>query len=182
MLRAVVLPPAGGDTVWANTAAAYDHLPEDLKVLAERLWALHTNLFDYAIAPALTSEDKEAYARVASIPFQTEHPLVRVHPRTGERTLVLGHFVQKILGVSAADSHRLFHLFQDQITRLENTVRWRWQVGDVAIWDNQATQHYAIADYAERRIMRRITLAGEAPISVDGRRSFIRPREDTPAA
>jgi len=175
ILRAVAVPDHGGDTVWANTATAYTDLPAPLRALADQLRVLHTNLFDYAIAPALTSDDARLYARVASTPYCTEHPLVRIHPDTGERTLVLGHFVQKILDVSSADSIRLFRTFQDYITRLENTVRWRWQTGDVAIWDNRATQHYAINDYGNaRRIMRRITLAGDLPVGVDGRTSTAR--------
>ncbi len=169
ILRAVTVPDHGGDTVWANTATAYLDLPAPLRALADTLRAVHTNLFDYAIAPPLTSDDNAHYARVASTPYRTEHPLVRVHPETGERTLVLGHFVQKIADVSHADSHQLFRTFQDYITRLENTVRWRWQAGDIAIWDNRATQHYAINDYGDRRrVMKRITLAGDVPVGVDG--------------
>jgi len=175
ILRAVTVPPYGGDTAWANTATAYLDLPEPLRALADELWTVHTNLFDYAIAPPLTSEDREHYARVASTPYQTEHPLVRVHPETGEKTIVLGHFTQKFLGVSSAESIRLFQIFQEHITRLENTVRWHWSEGDVAIWDNRATQHYAINDYGNaRRVMRRITLAGDLPVSIDGRSSRAR--------
>jgi alpha-ketoglutarate-dependent sulfate ester dioxygenase len=81
--------------------------------------------------------------------FQTEHPVVRVHPETGERSLLLGQFVKRILGVSGSDSRYLFELFQRHVTRLENTVRWRWARGDLAIWDNRATQHYAIDDYGD---------------------------------
>ena len=104
--------------------------------------------------------------------FQTEHPVVRVHPETGERTLVLGQFVKRILGVSPSDSRYLFELFQRHVTRLENTVRWRWAPGDLAIWDNRATQHYAIDDYGDLpRRMHRITVAGDIPVGVDGRRS-----------
>jgi taurine dioxygenase len=104
--------------------------------------------------------------------FQTEHPVVRVHPETGERTLVLGQFVKHILGVSTSDSRYLFELFQRHVTRLENTVRWRWAPGDLAIWDNRATQHYAIDDYGDLpRRMHRITVAGDIPVGVDGRRS-----------
>lgn len=169
ILRAITVPDFGGDTVWANTAAAYQDLPPPLRALADGLRAIHTNLFDYAIAPPLTSDDAAEYERVASTPYKTEHPLVRVHPATSEHTLVLGHFVQKIVGVSSADSIRLFRTFQDYITRLENTVRWHWQAGDIAMWDNVATQHYAINDYGEhRRIMQRITLAGDVPVGVDG--------------
>ena len=101
--------------------------------------------------------------------FQTEHPVVRVHPETGERALLLGQFVKEILGVSASDSRYLFDLFQRHVTRLENTVRWHWTPGDVAIWDNRATQHYAIDDYGDLpRRMHRVTVAGDIPVGVDG--------------
>jgi len=89
--------------------------------------------------------------------------------------LVLGYFVQKILGVSSADSAHLFALFQGHVTRLENTVRWRWSVGDVAMWDNRATQHTAIDDYGDQpRILRRVTVAGDVPVNVDGKSSVLR--------
>lgn len=180
VLRAVEVPPTGGDTVWANTASAYQDLPEELRTLADHLWALHTNEYDYAaaISKAAAAEGEEAQRRAkifSSNVYRTEHPVVRVHPETGERHLLLGGFVKKIIGYSSPDSARLFSIFQDHITRLENTVRWRWSVGDVAIWDNRATQHYAISDYGDQhRVVRRVTVAGDVPISVDGRRSVNR--------
>jgi taurine dioxygenase len=93
ILRAVVVPPYGGDTVWANTAAAYDDLPPDLRNLAERLWGLHTNDYDYAsIRPNASDEDRRRHAEVFTLTvYETEHPIVRVHPLTEERTLVLVH-------------------------------------------------------------------------------------------
>ena len=113
--------------------------------------------------------------------FQTEHPVVRVHPETGERSLLLGQFVRRILGVSASDSRYLFELFQRHVTRLENTVRWRWAPGDLAIWDNRATQHYAIDDYGDLpRQMHRITVAGDVPVGVDGRLSAALQGESAP--
>ncbi|SOY65649.1 taurine dioxygenase, 2-oxoglutarate-dependent (fragment) [Cupriavidus phytorum] len=98
--------------------------------------------------------------------------MVRVHPETGERTLVLGHFVKKLLDYASADSAHLIAVLQGHVHRLENTVRWRWRAGDVAIWDNRATQHYAINDYGDaHRVVRRATVAGDIPVGVDGRRS-----------
>jgi alpha-ketoglutarate-dependent taurine dioxygenase len=184
ILRALVVPTAGGDTVWANTAAAYQDLSPALRALADTLWALHTNEYDYqARRPDASSESVRRYQEVFTrTVYETEHPLVRVHPETGERTLVLGHFVKRILGLSSYDSSHLFQVFQEHITRLENTVRWRWAVGDVAVWDNRATQHYAVNDYDDQhRVVRRVTVAGDAPVSVDGRRSVLksqRPRTD----
>jgi alpha-ketoglutarate-dependent taurine dioxygenase len=174
ILRAVKVPPCGGDTVWANTAAAYRDLPEDLRVLADRLWGIHTNDYDYAsIRPKASDADRRSHVEVfTSAVYETEHPIVRVDQKTGERSLVLGGFLQKLIGYSQADSAHLISVLQAHVTRLENTVRWRWAEGDLAIWDNRATQHYAIDDYGkDLRIMRRVTVAGAVPVSVDGRRS-----------
>jgi taurine dioxygenase len=182
ILRGVVIPPYGGDTVWANTATAYADLPEPLKLLADNLRALHTNLYDYA-APRNTSDAglKRYREQFTAEVYETEHPLVRVHPETGERSLLLGHFVKQIQGVSSNDSKQLIRLFHDRITHVDNTVRWRWQAGDVAIWDNRATQHIAINDYgAAERIVRRTTVAGDVPYGVDGRASqAIKPTPET---
>ncbi|WP_141430761.1 TauD/TfdA family dioxygenase [Bacillus sp. 03113] len=177
ILRGVSIPPAGGDTVWANTAAAYEDLSPELRELADRLWALHTNEYDYlgSHTEASTEAVKHFNEVFASTVYETEHPIVQVHPETGERTLILGHFVKKILGLSSSDSFHLFSVLQNHIIKLENTVRWRWSAGDVAIWDNRATQHYAINDYGDQhRVVRRVTVKGEIPVSIDGRHSITR--------
>ncbi|QTL47934.1 MULTISPECIES: TauD/TfdA dioxygenase family protein [Priestia] len=181
ILRAVVVPEAGGDTVWANTAVAYQSLPSELRQLADQLWAVHTNDYDYGGRhPNRSQEELERHRKVfASTVYETEHPVVRIHPETGERTLVLGHFVKKIKGLSSSDSNHLFSVLQDHVTRLENTVRWHWKAGDIAIWDNRATQHYAINDYGEtHRVMRRVTLIGEVPVSIDGQTSITYKKEE----
>ncbi|QXH46922.1 TauD/TfdA family dioxygenase [Pseudomonas xanthosomatis] len=174
ILRSVVAPASGGDTVWANTATAYQELPEPLRALADQLWAVHSNEYDYAsVKPDVDPAKLERYRKVfTSTVYETEHPVVRVHPISGERVLQLGHFVKRIKGYSQADSQHLFSVLQGHVTRLENTVRWRWQAGDVAIWDNRATQHYAVDDYGTQpRVVRRVTLAGEVPVGVDGQLS-----------
>ncbi|WP_405014257.1 TauD/TfdA dioxygenase family protein [Kitasatospora sp. NBC_01539] len=189
ILRALELPEAGGSTVWANTATAYQDLPAPLKALAESLRAVHTNDYDYAadraLAPALADDAETAklFRQVfVSTTFRTEHPLVRVHPVTGEKNLLLGAFAQRVQGVSGADSKALIGLFQRYVERLENTVRWNWQVGDVAIWDNRATQHYAVADYGDQpRLVRRITLDGDLPVGTDGVPSRLLEPADPPA-
>ncbi|MEH3032663.1 MAG: TauD/TfdA family dioxygenase [Aeromicrobium erythreum] len=175
VLRAVTLPPHGGSTVWASTVAAYAALSPAVQAMADRLWAVHTNLYDYA---AEVDESRlggidvaeQAYREeFGSQVFETEHPVVRVHPETGERSLLLGQFVKRLVGLGSRDSAAVFELLQREVTRLENTVRWDWQPGDVAIWDNRSTQHYAVADYGDHpRRMHRITLAGDVPVSVDG--------------
>ena len=178
VLRGVTIPPYGGNTVWANTVEAYDRLPDSLKALVENLWAVHTNAYDYADRePGAHDDDEVAVARRQEFrrtTYETAHPVVRVHPETGERALLLGHFVKQLVGLNQLESSTLFNLLQNRVTRLENTIRWTWQQGDVAIWDNRATQHYAVADFGEEpREVRRITVAGDVPVSVDGRRSEV---------
>ncbi|MBS7597587.1 TauD/TfdA family dioxygenase [Pseudomonas sp. RC2C2] len=174
ILRSVVAPASGGDTVWANTATAYQDLSAELRALADQLWAVHSNEYDYAAAkPDVSLEQLENYRKIfTSTVYETEHPVVRVHPVSGEKNLLLGHFVKRIKGYSQSDSAHLFNLLQSHVTRLENTVRWRWQAGDVAIWDNHATQHYAVDDYGTQgRVVRRVTLQGDVPVGVAGQRS-----------
>jgi taurine dioxygenase len=172
ILRGVVIPPVGGDTVWANAVAAYETLPPLLRSLVDQLWALHSNAYDYgATRPDATARQVQRYENVfKSTIYETEHPVVQVHPLTGERAIILGSFVRRLLGVSLAESAHLFAMLQDHVTRLENTVRWRWSVGDVVIWDNRATQHKAIDDYGDqRRIVRRVTIDGPVSVGIDGR-------------
>lgn len=174
ILRAVTTPNRGGDTTWANTEAAYDELPEPLKLLANQLRAIHTNDFDYGgFRPSASDEVVKRHQKIfASTVYEAEHPLVRVHPETGKRTLILGQFFKRFVGLTAKESNKLFEIFQDRITKPENTIRWTWKDGDVAIWDNRATQHLAVNDYGNAlRIMRRVTLAGDVPVDIDGKAS-----------
>jgi len=179
ILRAITIPEAGGDTVWANGVTAYEGLPEALRQLVNGLWAVHSNDYDYA---AVLGADRDSETQndvvkqhkqvFTSTVYETEHPVVRVHPVSGERSLLLGHFVKRFVGLNQEDSQRLFGILQDHITKPENVVRWRWQPGDVAFWDNRATQHRAVADFAlQRRTLRRATIHGEVPVSIDGRQS-----------
>jgi alpha-ketoglutarate-dependent sulfate ester dioxygenase len=174
ILRALVLPPYGGDTLWANTAAAYEDLSADLRDAADTLQAVHNNEFDYSAPPRPDDDAKlRAYADVfQSTRYETTHPVVQVHPETGERALLLGGFARRIVGLSASESKDLLRRFRSRVERPENVVRWRWRVGDVAFWDNRATQHRAIADFGRRpRRLQRVTIAGEVPVGIDGFRS-----------
>jgi alpha-ketoglutarate-dependent sulfate ester dioxygenase len=186
ILRGIVIPPAGGDTLWANTVSAYEELPEPLKVLVNGLKAVHTNLYDYAATGlSVPKEQLEHFRSVfASTVYETEHPVVRVHPESGERALLVGHFVKNFVGLNSADSQRLLSILQDHITRPENTVRWRWRAGDVAIWDNRATQHRAIADFGtQRRHLRRVTIAGPVAVGIDGQPSrLLKPKPELHSA
>jgi alpha-ketoglutarate-dependent sulfate ester dioxygenase len=177
ILRAITLPSYGGSTLWASTAAAYQHLPEPLQCLVENLWALHTNRYDYVTTEAAMSMTgaQRAFREAFEKPdFRTEHPVVRVHPETGERTLLAGDFVRSFVGLDSHESAMLLELLQRRITMPENTIRWNWASGDVAIWDNRATQHRAIDDYDNQpRLMHRVTLMGDMPVNVHGERSRV---------
>lgn len=174
ILRAVTLPSYGGSTLWANAATAYADLPEPLKCLTDNLWALHTNRYDYIKNEQMTDLQRAFRQAFEMTDFQTEHPVVRVHPETGERTLVAGDFVRSLVGLDSRESSALFELLQNRITVPENTVRWNWQPGDVAIWDNRATQHRAVDDYDDQyRLMHRVTLMGDVPVDVHGQRSRV---------
>src|SRR3954447_2200004 len=174
LLRAVELPEVGGDTLWASTVAAYATLPDELRETVDALWAVHTNGFDYAEFNGNDqSEGARAYASAfASVPFETRHPVVRVHPETGERSLLLGAFARRVEGLEDAAGRDLIQRLQAHITKPEHTVRWRWRTGDVVFWDNRATQHYAVNDYGDApRRVQRVTIAGDVPVAVDGRTS-----------
>jgi alpha-ketoglutarate-dependent sulfate ester dioxygenase len=180
ILRAVTLPSYGGSTLWASTAAAYENLPEPLKWLVDNLWALHTNRYDYVTSGSEASQEsltdaERAFRQAFEKPdFRTEHPVVRVHPETGERTLLAGDFVRSFVGLDSYESSVLLELLQRRITMPENTIRWNWEPGDVAIWDNRATQHRAIDDYdGQYRLMHRVTLMGDVPVDVHGQRSRV---------
>jgi taurine dioxygenase len=177
ILRAVTLPSYGGSTLWASTAAAYEQLPEPLKCLVENLWAVHSNRYDYVTEEAVVSmTDAQRAFRQAfeKADYRTEHPVVRVHPETGERTLLAGDFVRNFVGLDSHESDVLFELLQRRITVPENTARWNWEQGDVAIWDNRATQHRAVDDYDNQpRLMHRVTLMGDVPVNVHGERSRV---------
>ncbi len=179
VLRAIRLPSYGGTTVWANTVLAYEHLHPALKALANRMRAVHSNLYDYASHQSrvggLDVKQQHHRDQFARLVFETEHPVVRLHPETGEPSLLLGHFVRSFTGLSTGDSADLFALLQRHVTRLENTVRWSWRDGDVAIWDNRATQHYAVADYDDLpRLLHRVTIAGPVPVGISGDTSIVR--------
>jgi alpha-ketoglutarate-dependent sulfate ester dioxygenase len=173
-LRALVVPPYGGNTLVANSAAAYRDLPEPLREFADRLWAVHTNDYDY-IQPQFHNEKAAKYRETfVSRRWETAHPVVRVHPETGERGLFIGSFTNRLIGLSATESRDILRLLQAYVTRPENIVRWQWAPGDLILFDNRITQHYAPDDYSDLpRTLHRVTVAGDVPVSVDGTPSYI---------
>lgn len=170
ILFPVRLPEYGGNTIWANTAAAYQELPPPLKAMADQLWAVHSAKKPIALTfPNPSDEELAIQGRYGSEVTGARHPVVRVHPETGERVLLVGNIVYYFEGFARTPGQHIYELLQYYVMRPENTIRWTWQMGDVAIWDNRATQHYGVRDYDDqRRTLRRISLKGQIPVSVDG--------------
>ncbi|MFJ2826820.1 TauD/TfdA dioxygenase family protein [Streptomyces sp. NPDC087263] len=173
-LRSITIPPYGGETLIANSAAAYRDLPEPLRQLADNLWAEHTNDYDYAVPDEeIDEEQAEQRAQFTSINFRTAHPVVRVHPLTGERGLFIGGFAQRILGLSLGESRKILDILQAYVTRPENILRWRWSPDQLVLFDNRITQHYAIDNYdGQPRRLHRVTVAGDVPVGVEGKESY----------
>jgi alpha-ketoglutarate-dependent taurine dioxygenase len=162
ILRGVTIPPYGGDTQFANLVAAYNALSPTLRRFLDTLRAVHG--YGKVTGNALTQTNRKSFA--------SEHPLVRVHPETGERALYVSPaFLRSIVGLTARESQALLELLWEHLVRPEFVVRFRWNAGDIAMWDNRATAHLAPEDIFETdfdRQLYRITLVGDVPIGVDG--------------
>ncbi|MFK4100187.1 TauD/TfdA dioxygenase family protein [Streptomyces sp. NPDC019531] len=174
-LRSLTIPPYGGETLIANSAAAYRDLPEPLRRLADDLWAEHTNDYDYAV-PEETLDEQQAARRAqfTSIKYRTAHPVVRVHPLTGERGLFIGGFAQRIVGLSTGESRKVLDLLQAYVTRPENLLRHRWSENQLVLFDNRITQHYAVDNYdGLPRRLHRVTVAGDVPVGIEGKESYV---------
>ncbi|MDQ0028627.1 TauD/TfdA dioxygenase family protein [Arthrobacter bambusae] len=174
-LRSVTLPAYGGETLIASSAGAYQDLPVELRNFADTLWAIHTNDYDYSVPKNLEHEGAEERRRVFTrVKYQTAHPVVRVHPLTGERGLFIGGFAQRlrIVGLSNTESKDILRLLQAYITRPENVVRVNWEPNQLVLFDNRITQHYAPSNYDNQpRKLNRVTVAGDVPVGVDGTKS-----------
>lgn len=161
MLLAREVPPAGGDTLFADMYRAWDALSDGMKAMLRPLRAVNSS------AKADVSKTREDRIRTdgrgaAAAEFTAEHPVARIHPETGRIALYVnaGHTL-RFSGMSEAESRPLLdYLFAHQ-TRPEFTCRFAWRPGSIALWDNRCTQHYPLNDYhGHRRVMHRITLAG----------------------
>ncbi|WP_419996037.1 TauD/TfdA dioxygenase family protein [Streptomyces boninensis] len=157
VLRAVEVPAAGGDTMWVDMAAAYDNLPDDLKERIAELVAVHD--WEASWGALMNDEQKAAFRK--NWP-QVEHPVVVRHPRSGRKTLYVNEpFTRYLKGLPEAENRELLDILVLQARIPEYQVRFHWEPDSIAIWDNIATQHYAINDYfPQRRVMERIAIAG----------------------
>jgi alpha-ketoglutarate-dependent taurine dioxygenase len=173
-LRSIVVPPYGGETLIANTGAAYRDLPDPLRAFADTLRAVHTNDYDYAVPPeSLNEADRERRKIFLSTRYETADPVVRVHPLTGERGLFIGDFAQRIVGLAKGESYELIKILQHYVTRPENILRVTWEPGQLVLFDNRITQHYAVDNYDDApRRLHRVTVAGDIPVGIDGSPSY----------
>lgn len=173
LLRAVELPPYGGDTSWADAQAAYDSLAAPVREMVEQLTATHDGSREWgAYLRRHGGRGNEWNGSVYADLTPVSHPVVRVHPVTGRKGLYVNPgFTSHIDGVSDAESRGILDLLYAHLTQPEHTIRHRWAPGDVGVWDNRATSHYANNDYTGiRRVMRRVTIAGDEPVGVGGLR------------
>lgn len=184
VLRGVVIPPDGDDIIWSNTAAAYHDLPEPLRMLADNLWAVHCSAFDCTVTRHAIEMDTQQFDNVFTGTIcETACPVVRLHPETGERLLVLGHSVQNFVGLEKYASQKLFDRLQSYLTARENTVSWSWKLGDVVIWDNLAAERRSLKESSDRdRVVSRIAIDGDVPLSIGSPCSVARTRSKPQAA
>lgn len=170
ILRGDVVPPYGGDTQFTNLVAAYNALSPVMQKFVDGLRGVHR----FAPPPGVdqTPEYQELMRKRTLV---TEHPIVRVHPETGERALYVSpSFLKTIVGLSPRESQVLLEFLWEHVVRPEFTVRFRWAPGSVAFWDNRSTSHLAPRDIFDSDFDRqfyRITLVGDVPVGVDGKPS-----------
>lgn len=177
-LYCVEAPPYGGDTMFANLYRAYDELSDDMKAMCERLVVMHSRSGVFGVdgrggpggkKPLVHAGMEERYAvdeqKIRDLAIEMPHPLVRVHPGTGRKFLyITGDYAVRLQGMTVEESMPLINLLNQKVVRPENTCRFRWAKGSVAILDNRCTQHYAINDYAGfQRQMMRLEIQGERP-------------------
>jgi alpha-ketoglutarate-dependent taurine dioxygenase len=161
-LRAVKIPPFGGDTCWSSMVAAYEALSEPMKHMLDGLTAVHS------IQP--TYDRMKDYAHFFEAKYSTRHapeqvhPVVITHPESGRKALYVNEsFTTRIVELSMAESAAVLSVLFRHVESPHFTMRWTWSANDIAFWDNRSVQHFAVPDYESERIMQRVVLAGERP-------------------
>jgi taurine dioxygenase len=160
ILRARIVPPVGGDTLFADMFAAYDGLTDEVKEQIEGAHAIHS--FEHNFGRGMNDEQRETF--LEKFP-PARHPVVRTHPESGRKGIyVNAAFTTHIEGMEAEESRRLLRHLYRQASVPEYQCRFRWQENSVAFWDNRAVQHYAAFDYhPHTRRVERVTVVGDRP-------------------
>lgn len=160
LLYAEAVPPLGGDTMWCSMTAAFDALSDGMQRHLRGLTALHDN----SNVRRIYSADGSLRPEGVVVDDPVEHPVVRSHPVTGLPSLFVNSgYTTRIVGVPDVESRHLLAMLFEHVMRPEFQVRFRWSAGTLAIWDNRATQHYALDDYKGLRRMRRVQIVGDRP-------------------
>ncbi len=161
ILRAVEVPPSGGDTLFADMYAVYEGLDDATRAQIDPLTAVHdySQVFGGFIPAGKRAEMRKRFPLV-------EHPVVRTQPETGRRLMYLNRFFgRSVVGLPEAESHALIDRLCRRAEIVEYQCRFRWAPGSIAFWDNRAVQHYASSDYwPARRVMERATIIGDRPV------------------
>jgi taurine dioxygenase len=163
MLRGVIVPPAGGDTIWTSLTAAYDALSEDMRTYLRGKRAVNDLMKLYGSAQKAKAWEGDGAARMDAIRKANppvEHPLVRLHPVTGRPALYYSEsFTAHVVGVSKMESDGILAFLARHTTKPEFQCRFKWRPNSVALWDNRASMHYAVADYwPAHRLMNRVSI------------------------
>jgi len=167
ILRGVVVPPYGGDTQFSNLVIAYNELSAPLRTLCDGLHAVHHN----ALPLERGEMSSELRGQFMSREIQAVHPVVRVHPETGERALFVNpNFTSHIVELSRRESGHILAMLYEHMAKAAYTCRFHWEPGSIAFWDNRVTMHLVPTDVPRgmHRSMERITLAGHVTVGVDG--------------
>jgi taurine dioxygenase len=164
VLNAIVIPEAGGDTVFADTQAAFAALSEPLRVFLSGLHAVHDGRPSFQSLLSRLGEGEWDGERITSIPPVT-HPVVRTHPESGRKSLFVNPgFTDHIVELEPRESEALLGFLYEHMVRQEFLVRYRWDEGDLGFWDNRSTMHYAVSDYGtDHRVIQRVTIRGDRP-------------------
>jgi taurine dioxygenase len=156
-LRALEVPPVGGDTCWSSMYAAYDSLSPPLQAMLDRLTAVHSA---YKVLPLMAGAGYGALQE----DMTNVHPVVRIHPETGRKALFVDElWTERIMELEASESEHLLAFLFEHVKSPNLMIRWHWRPNDVALWDNRAFQHYAVGDYDAKRVMQKTILAGDRP-------------------
>lgn len=165
ILRAVVIPSAGGDTLFSNQQAAFAALSPTLQAFLSTLTAIHDGGPQFRGVLDRVGEGNWEGKKVISLD-PVEHPVVRTHPETGERALFVNPgFTSHLVGLERSESDALLSYLYDHAVKPDFTVRYHWSPGTIGFWDNRVTQRSVVGDFGdEHRVIQRVTLRGDAPV------------------
>jgi taurine dioxygenase len=160
-LRAITIPPAGGDTCFSSMYAAYDALSAPLREMLDGLTAVHSS---FKVMPLMYAGGWERLDEMLQQEMRSVHPCVRVHPETGRKALFVDElWTEAIVELTPEESAHLLAFLFEHVKKPDFAIRWRWKPDDIVLWDNRSMQHYAVPDYDATRVMQKVGLRGDRP-------------------